>query len=184
MTKIAVFGGSFDPPHIGHLQIIQKALERLDIERLFILPTFLNPFKTHSLFSPQKRLEWLEKIKTQEKSSKKITILDFEIKQNKATPTIKSINYIKQTYNPTHIYLLIGADNLAKLPLWDSYALLKNMVEFVIIARENFIIPENFKILECEKIFISSSEIRNLLAKKDKKALDFIPKILHDDFKL
>lgn len=43
--RVAIFGGSFDPPHIGHEKIIQKALEKLDIDVLFVVPTYLNPFK-------------------------------------------------------------------------------------------------------------------------------------------
>lgn len=178
MTKIAVFGGSFDPPHIGHLYIIKEALEILEIEKLFLIPTFLNPFKTHSFFTPQQRLQWLNKII----HDKRVEILDFEIKQNQATPTIKTILHLEKTYHPKHIYLLIGADNLEKLPLWDSYLVLKNKVEFVIIPRKGYEIPKDYKVLDCKKIDISSTHIRELLKKKDKSVLDFIPKALHNDF--
>lgn len=47
----AVFGGSFDPPHFGHLRIIESALAELEIDKLFVVPTFLNPFKSVLYFS-------------------------------------------------------------------------------------------------------------------------------------
>lgn len=43
--NIALFGGSFDPPHKGHEAIIKEALKKLDIDKLIIMPTFINPFK-------------------------------------------------------------------------------------------------------------------------------------------
>ncbi|MCW1558127.1 adenylyltransferase/cytidyltransferase family protein, partial [Campylobacter jejuni] len=43
--KIALFGGSFDPPHNGHNSVVLEALEKLDIDKLIIMPTYINPFK-------------------------------------------------------------------------------------------------------------------------------------------
>ena len=56
---IAVFGGSFDPPHIGHEQIVNLALQELKVDKLFMIPTFLNPFKDSFHLSPNKRFELL-----------------------------------------------------------------------------------------------------------------------------
>lgn len=186
-NEIACFGGSFDPPHNGHLAIIKKALEILQPQKLFLIPTFLNPFKANFYFSPQKRLEWLYKLypnlSNSQLSNSQIEILDFEIRQNKPTPTIQTIDFITKTYQPTKIFLLLGADNLAKLPLWDSYDLLKTKVEFVIIPRLDYKIPEYFRILPLVPLDISSTHIRALIAEKNPKVLDFIPEILHDEIK-
>lgn len=179
MQKIAVFGGSFDPPHLGHLKIIQTIFDSLEVERLFIVPAFLNPFKSHSLFSPQKRLEWI-KILTQDLASP-ITLLDFEIRQNKPTPTYETINFIQQTYKPKKIYLIIGADNLENLPKWHHYEKLKNQVEFVIIPRLHYKIDSDFKILPMQPISISSTQIRDSLQKQDFKILESIPKAITQD---
>lgn len=179
MRKIAVFGGSFDPPHLGHLRIIQTAFNFLEIERLFVVPAFLNPFKSHSLFSPQKRLEWLE-ILTQDLPLP-ITLLDYEIRQNKPTPTFETINFISQTYNPQKIYLIIGADNLKSLPQWHCYEKLKKAVEFVIIPRLDYQIDSSFKILPMQPLDISSTQIREALQKRDFRILESIPKAIIQD---
>ncbi len=179
MRKIAVFGGSFDPPHLGHLKIIQTAFDFLEIENLFVVPTFLNPFKSYSLFSANKRLEWLE-ILTQDLPLP-ITLLDYEIRQNKPTPTFETINFISQTYNPQKIYLLIGADNLKSLSKWYCYENLKNKVEFVIIPRLDYQIDSSFKVLPMQPIHISSTHIREALQKQDLKTLEFVPKAIIQD---
>lgn len=179
MQNIAVFGGSFDPPHLGHLEIIQSVFRFLTIEKLFVVPAFLNPFKTHSLFSPQKRLEWL-KILTQDMPLP-IEILDFEINQNKPTPTIETINFIQHTYKPQKIYLILGADNLKNLTKWHQYKNLKNQVEFVIIPRAHYKIDSKYQALPVEKIPISSTQIKEMLDKQDSKASEFIPKMILND---
>ncbi|DAB35050.1 MAG TPA: nicotinate-nicotinamide nucleotide adenylyltransferase, partial [Sulfurospirillum sp. UBA12182] len=54
--KIAIFGGSFDPPHKGHESIVNEALKTLDIETLFVVPTYLNPFKDSFVADERTRL--------------------------------------------------------------------------------------------------------------------------------
>jgi nicotinate-nucleotide adenylyltransferase len=130
--NIAIFGGSFDPPHIGHEQIINKSLEVLDIDKLFIVPTFLNPFKTTFYFSPKDRFNLLKECFIDDK----IVISDFEILKLAPVATITTVEYFYQTMKPSKIYLIIGADNLEKLHLWEGFSKLKTLVSFVVISRE------------------------------------------------
>ena len=60
--KIAIFGGSFDPPHIAHEKIAIEVLKILDIDKLIVIPTFINPFKTKTLLQSEIRLELLKKL--------------------------------------------------------------------------------------------------------------------------
>jgi nicotinate-nucleotide adenylyltransferase len=65
MDSIALFGGSFDPPHIGHEAIV-KALMKLDeIDKIIIMPTYLNPFKTEFFAPADLRVKWLKKLSEQ-----------------------------------------------------------------------------------------------------------------------
>ena len=54
--KIAIFGGSFDPPHIGHEHITKQVLKQLDVDKVIVVPNFQNPFKDKTLFG------WKQKI--------------------------------------------------------------------------------------------------------------------------
>ena len=60
--KIAIFGGSFDPIHIAHKAIVKRALEELEIDKLIIVPTYLNPFKSNFYLEPKVRFELLKKV--------------------------------------------------------------------------------------------------------------------------
>ena len=179
MGDIAVFGGSFDSPHLGHLEIIRVALEKLAIDKLFVVPCFLNPFKAISLFSSTQRLSWLNNLLIGKDS--RLKVLDFEVRQNKPTPTLKTIKFIENLYKPNKIYLLLGADNIENLPKWYQYENLKAKVEFVIIPRKGYEIVGDFRVLPMQEIAISSTQIKLALQKDDLEVLEFIPQAILEE---
>ncbi len=169
--KVAIFGGSFDPPHVGHEQTIEKALLELGTDLLFVVPTFLNPFKEQFFTPASIRLEWMQKLV---KNYPNVKILDYEIIQNRAVSSIETVEYIIDLYKPSKIYLIIGADNLEKLPHWNSYERLKELVEFVVASRDDIKIPINLKKLNIN-VSISSTNLRDKLDKK------YLPAIIADE---
>jgi nicotinate-nucleotide adenylyltransferase len=135
--RLALFGGSFDPPHAGHIHIVNKALEVLDVDTLMIVPAYLNPFKSVSFASGQQRIAWLKEIF---KSHKRVQISDFEVAQNTSVYTIETVKHFRPFAQK--IYLIIGADNLEKLHLWHAYEELQTLVTFVIATRNGIDIPD------------------------------------------
>ena len=171
--RIAIFGGSFDPIHIAHVMIVRKALKELDIDMLIIVPTYLNPFKSSFYLNPKTRFKLLKKVF---KEFEKVEICDYEINQEKTSYSIDTVNYLKNLYNPSKIYLIIGEDNLITLDKWYEIDKLKELVEFVIATRKGFESKKakEFKNLDVD-IDISSSSLR------DKINFDYIPKEIKDD---
>jgi len=152
---IALYGGSFDPPHIGHEAVVE-ALEKLDyIDEIIIMPTFLNPFKSSFSAPAELRFNWLKEIF---KEFKNVKIDKYEVEQNRQVATIESVKYLLKTYKD--VYLVIGADNLASLEKWNSYGELKDLVTFIVASRDNIIVDEKFIQLKVDEK-ISSSELRN-----------------------
>jgi len=146
-----LFGGSFDPIHKGHLEIINK-LSQMD-KKVIVLPNYLNPLKQKFSAPANLRLKWLK----QTINNPKVEISDYEIKQNKSCYTIDTVKYFKQFYDK--ISFVIGADNLASLNKWKNIDELKQLVEFIVVTRDN--IPINgYKSINID-IPISSTEIRN-----------------------
>ena len=133
--NIALFGGSFDPPHIGHESIVYEVLEKINIDKLIVVPAFLNPFKIKSHFSPNDRLELIKKLFN---SDKRVEVSDFEVSQNKSIPSIQTVEHIKQKFNPANIYLIIGADNIKSLHLWKNFDKLIQLVTFIVISRDGY----------------------------------------------
>ena len=156
---VALYGGSFDPIHTGHLAVIEESIRILDIEQLIVIPTFLNPFKTKSHSTPKERLklsnEFFGKIP-------KVLVSSYEIEQNKATPTAQTLAYFQQKYDVK--YIIIGADNLASITKWYNFNWLNSNIKWVIATRAGYNLEtdalRDFKIIEVE-IDISSTQIRN-----------------------
>ena len=173
--RIAVFGGSFDPLHKGHETIINKALESLEIDKLILIPTYLNPFKTTSHFDAQTRLDLLKKNFI---SNEKIIICDYEVKQNRSVSTYETINYLMSIYNLEHIYLIMGSDNYKSLHLWHNSEALQKLVEVVVATRDGFL-NEDYGTIRTLKVEvdISSTQLRNNLN------LNYIPKKIKEDVK-
>ena len=169
--RVAIFGGSFDPPHIGHEEIIKQSLAKLDIEVLFVVPTFLNPFKDDFFAPAKKRLEWVEKLLLSYKKTKLIT---YEVDQQRSVPTIETIKYIKKNYDINEIYLIIGADNVKSLPKWNSYEELKKVVHFVVATRDDINIPKDLQKLQIN-VNISSTNLRDELHE------EFLPPTIADE---
>ncbi|MDD3476977.1 MAG: nicotinate (nicotinamide) nucleotide adenylyltransferase [Sulfurimonas sp.] len=155
MDTIALFGGSFDPPHIGHEAVIKALKKFKDIDKIIIMPTFLNPFKSNFYAPSSLRMKWLKEIF---KEDEKVEISDYEVLQNRQVPTIETLKHLLKSYKK--IYLVIGADNLAKLELWNSYDELKELVTFVVAQRDGIDIPKEFIALSVDEK-ISSSQLRN-----------------------
>ncbi|MFK5880633.1 MAG: nicotinate (nicotinamide) nucleotide adenylyltransferase [Sulfurospirillum sp.] len=161
----ALFGGTFDPPHTGHEMIVDEAIKALHVEKIFIVPTYLNPFKSEFYIPADLRLKWLNILF---KDEKKVEVLDFEVKQKRAVATIETVKYLLKNYDIEKLYLIIGADNYAKLHKWSRYKELKTLVEFVIASRDGIITSKELKKIKIN-VNISSSELREELN------LSFIP---------
>ncbi|TLD84088.1 nicotinate (nicotinamide) nucleotide adenylyltransferase [Helicobacter sp. MIT 11-5569] len=178
--RVGIFGGSFDPPHNGHLAIIKNAIIQLKLDTLFVVPNFLSPFKDAFYFTPNLRLGWLEQLKKSfENENCTLIVLDFEVRQNAPTPTFKTLRYIQDSYDfgeNALYFLLLGADNVESLPKWEQYSWLEKNVEFVIIPRNGYTIPKNYRVLEFQEILISSTQLRKMLENGEGVALkDWIP---------
>jgi len=130
--SVALFGGSFDPPHIGHQTIVKKVLNLEIVDRVVIMPTFLNPFKSSSHATADMRLKWCRDMC----SDPDVIICDYEIRQNRAVYTIESINYLKEQYEIK--YLVIGSDNLAHIEHWREFETINSTITWIVVDRSGY----------------------------------------------
>ncbi len=166
MEAVALYGGSFDPPHTGHYKIVDALTQLEYIDKVVVMPTYLNPFKSSYCASPQLRLQWLRSLFA---SYKNVEVSSFEIDLNREVPTIETVEHLKTMYSK--IYLVIGADNVNSLHNWHNYEALKKLVSFIVVTRENFSIPKEFITLKVQED-VSSSQLRqNMQSEKIPKTL-------------
>lgn len=171
ISSLAIFGGSFDPPHNAHIAIVQKALKELDIDRIVVVPSYLNPFKSSFNAPPSTRYAWMKKIF---KNEDRVLVEPFEVESNHPVPTIETVKYLLKKYHPKKLYLIIGADNLKGLNRWHKIEELKALVDIVVAKRGGIKIPDNFLTLDIYDD-ISSTKVR------DEKYLDSVPSIIREE---
>ena len=143
---IGFFGGSFDPPHQGHLQIAEQAIETANLEKLIFCPAFHAPMKdSPPMFSGKQRLAMLKAMCAK---NPLMQITDIEIVHAKTRYTYETIFELRQNF-PNHlIYLILEPINLS-ITLVKQIKDLAKMVTFLVFARDKDECARlNFRILK------------------------------------
>jgi nicotinate-nucleotide adenylyltransferase len=167
-NKIGIFGGTFDPPHAGHLYISKTALKKLDLKKIFWVVTKKNPLKHKPYLNIKERITLSKKIT---KKEKKIFVKYFDNKI-KSINTFNLLNHIKKKNKKVDLFFLIGADNLAKFHKWHNWKKITELAKIAIFARKNYSMnslnpiilkklnKNDFIYIKSKKINISSTLIR------------------------
>ena len=132
--KIGILGGTFDPPHIGHLHISKIAIKKLKLNSLIWVIAKNNPFKKKPELNAKIRINLSKKIT---KAYKKISIKYFDKKKYEKTYDL--LKFIKKKNKENQIFFLIGADNLIKFHKWKKWKKIPELAKIVVFAREDFL---------------------------------------------
>ena len=166
--NIGILGGSFDPPHVGHLYVSKKSLKHLKLKKVIWAITKKNPLKKRPFFSFSLRKKMCKKII---KGYKNIQLKHYEDKL-KSKATVSLVKFLKKR-NKYRIFFIIGSDNLIKFHKWKNYKELLNMCNLVVFSRKGFdtkakksvimkhLKSKNIKFFKNLKIDISSTQLRN-----------------------
>ena len=130
--SVALFGGSFDPPHLGHRKILESLLSHPGIDRVVLMPAWLNPFKERSHASAEQRLKWCRKVL----GLPGVTISDWEIRQGRPVYTVETWEYLRRKGLPLR-YLVVGSDNLPTLSAWKDFPRLNEEAIWIVATRED-----------------------------------------------
>ena len=167
--KIGILGGSFDPPHKGHLAISKEARKRFHLKKIIWAITKKNPFKKESETSVTERIKKCKKV-IGENLFIKVKFYENIIKSNK---TLDLINYLKKNKN-IKIYFLMGADNLINFHKWHKSKLISKKCNILVFDRHGFkknslksktfknLDKSILKFVEFKKVNISSSQLRKI----------------------
>lgn len=163
--RIAIFGGTFDPIHMGHIGIINKLIE-MDMDKVIVIPTNVNYYKKNkTMYSYLKRVELCKSavynLKNVEVSSIEESIRDDE---GFADTLLK----IKELYPNDEIYTVIGSDSFNYINKWRRWELIPRLSKIIVATRPNYTISDEINIdyIRLDVSFdISSTEIRNNIKK-------------------
>lgn len=173
--RIGLYGGSFDPVHIGHLLVAQAALEEAQLDRIFFIPAARSPFKPDRELSPDAaRLQMLRLAL----AGRNYCEVDAqELTRGGISYSIDTVQVYATRFPGAELYYLIGADHVAPLPKWRQADLLAKMVTFLVIPRPGEGVarePEAFRVqhLRGFPFAVSASQIRERV--KAKQPVDLL----------
>jgi nicotinate-nucleotide adenylyltransferase len=161
LKTIAIYGGTFDPIHHGHLIVAREALERLGAQKVIFIPARVSPLrKSAPVARDEIRLLMIQAAIENEPG---FAVDDCELQRPSPSYTIDTIEQIRQRKGDTTIYCLIGEDNVDKLTKWRRFADLEKMVRFVVLDRSGEQPRHVYPVIR-RKIDISATEIRKRVA--------------------
>ena len=163
MTRIGIFGGSFDPVHLGHQLVAQAAREELQLDRVFFVPAAQSPFKPDSQLAPAKMRAAMLRLALAGKTWAEVDTQ--EIDRGGVSYSVDTVANFQRRFPDGDFFYLIGADHVAQLPKWRHSGELARMTTFVVIPRPGEVpvaAPAGFKLqwLKGFPVSISASEIR------------------------
>ena len=189
--NIGIFGGSFDPVHLGHIEVAEYAKSDLNLDKVIFVPAGCPQLKPARPATT--RLQRLEMVKMAIENEEMFDASDIEITRKGPTFTIDTIKEIKDIYpSRTRLWLIVGSDAFRDFNKWENYQEILNLSRVCVVRREgNIQVKDEFNhlkklVFEHNVVFInkitqkiSSSKIKEIIRKKEvvKKYLN--PKV-HD----
>lgn len=167
-TRVGIYGGSFNPIHIGHTQLGAWLCEKGFVDELWFLVSPLNPHKVGdtSLLADDIRLHL---VKTAIEESKSLKVSDFEMHLPKPSYMVHTLAELRASYPEIEFVLVIGADNWERFPKWYKPEEILVHHNILIYQRKGYqvdvsTLPQNVQLVDSPIYDISSTEIRNAIA--------------------
>ena len=180
--KIGLFGGTFDPIHIGHMILMENVINNLDLDKIYVLPNSNPP---HKLENKKTALNLrLKMVNEAIKDNPKLEINDYDYRDNEINYTFNTINYFKKSYPNDEFFFIMGEDSFLDIEKWKNYKeiLKENLIIFKRYSSKNFSLiskinqvrkyNKNIYLIDNIALDISSTLIRNLV--KENKSIRYL----------
>lgn len=181
MTKTGLFGGTFNPPHIGHISVADCAVRTLELDKLIIMPTGIPPHKQIGEGSPDATAR-LDMTRLAAADTPKAEVSDEEIRREGKSYTADTVRSIIKSAPDTELWLIVGDDMFFSFERWYDSAWLMKTVSIAVFARSDSMerirtqaarlgdLGVHVEIVEKDVIEISSTELRSLLPSRQGRA--------------
>ncbi|NDI33776.1 nicotinate-nucleotide adenylyltransferase [Chengkuizengella sediminis] len=169
--KVGILGGTFDPIHIGHMIVAERARIEMDLQEVWFLPSSIPPHKNNTpIATPKQRWEMVcEAVQT----NKFFLGKDLELTREGVSYTIDTVKILKKKYPQHEFFFIIGGDMIQYLPKWFQIDELIQLISFIGLQRPgteikweliNEQMKQKINMVTMPLIDISSSNIRDLSA--------------------
>ena len=171
MARLGIFGGSFDPVHLGHLILAEQCREQLQLDRVWLVPAARPPHKAGRPLTPIK--DRLDLLRLAVAGRPEFEVRDLESGREGASYTVDTLRHVRERQPDAELFFLMGADSLAELSTWRDPEGIANLATIAAVNRGfgNVAIPpslppgvrDRVQIVEMPACGISASDIRRRL---------------------
>lgn len=177
--RIGVFGGTFDPPHVGHLLLASDAREALDLDRLIFIPAAAQPFKVNNppVASAQDRLEM---VRLAVADDAYYSVDAAEIERKGLSYTVDTLEQLAKRHASGKLFLLLGEDSLTTFDQWREPGRIRELATLAVMRRDGGSgaavkpVPGGVIEVSTRRVDVSSTEIRARL-RAGKSIKGFVP---------
>lgn len=177
-VRTGVFGGTFDPPHVGHLLLASDARDALNLDRLIFIPAGAQPFKVHTppIASPQDRLEMVRLAVADDANW---SVDEAEINRKGLSFTVDTLEHLSEQYAGGKLFLLIGEDALATFDKWRAPERIRELATIAVMGRGGpdagaIALAPGVLQVSTRRVDVSSTEVRARL-RAGKSIKGFVP---------
>lgn len=168
MPRVALLGGSFNPPHVGHLLAAQYVRATQGVDEVWLMPSYNHPFGK-PLTAFEHRMEMCEVLCRESSGWLKTTRIESE--PGLTGRTVDTLELLLRRYPGTQFSLIIGSDILKDLPHWKDFDRIERMVRVIVLYRAGYPAPETVGPPLAE---VSSTQVRDMLMRGEEPG-DLVP---------
>lgn len=168
--RIGILGGTFDPPHNGHLLIASEVLHSLHLSEVWFMPNQIPPHKQNEHFTDSQHRLTMLKLATCDQQQFKIETIELE--RTGPSYTYDTLCLLKEHFPSYSFYFIIGADMIEYLPKWHKVEKVIELVTFVGVKRPGYLTKTEYPIMEVEipEFDVSSTMLRKRLKERENTA--------------
>jgi nicotinate-nucleotide adenylyltransferase len=161
--RIGILGGTFDPPHIGHLVVAQDAIESLCLDRLLVVPAARPPHRD-AVLDPDTRFEL---VRLAFDGDDRIEVSDLEMVRRGPSWTVDTVDWVHRELDPGVLFLIVGADQLESFREWREPERILSLARLAVMTRPGEVLGGTdvaHEVIEVTRVDLSSTRIRRRLA--------------------
>ncbi len=177
MERIGLYGGMFDPVHLGHLHAAREAAARAGLDRVLFIPAKIPPHKENGCVAAGE--DRLAMLRLAIRDESRFFVSDYELMRDETSYSYITVEHFAKELPAAKLYFILGDEAYNLLHTWKNPERIRELATFLVVTRENTPPPTDAMYVQIPKVQISSTMVREAL-RMGQSTRDYLPKVVED----